>query len=173
MKKKSIKFYILIALGVVFLLYNIVWGINYLQYIPLQNAVGYNVTRGNYSVKKDGLIYATFAPDYLSFDGNLSISMPKYAKQGEVVKSVDMIIWPVFGGDYEVGISIVSTSEDEENTKDNVYATVSRSVKIELDEHMNPKTEEDKYLLEENQDMMDEIKAMYQRAYDMWGILGQ
>ena len=92
-------------------------------------------------------------------------------KPGDVL--VDMIIWPSINGTYEVGIAleIAKDSEITENKEGGSFSITTKSINIELDEHMNFRdeySEEVKKLFEENRET---IKAYYQKAYNMWGIL--
>lgn len=171
MKKKFKKRYILLFLAVCFLIYNIVWFVNWYSYRKMEKALGYNERYQSYVYKEDDFIYSVFPPHYLSLTGNYDISQS--VKLYEKPTTIGMVIWPEFFGEYEVGIIIEHHYLDEATSNENEYNYKSEKIYILLDEHMKPKNKESEQALAENADMLDEIEAMYERAYKRWGILKQ
>lgn len=174
-KKHLIIKIIVIVIVVFFIVYNGIWFYCYSIYKPFMDAVGKD-EYGRYAyMDADKITYYVAPPKYLTeFYGNLAISdFRKSDLQSEDIL-VDMIIWPSVKGTYEVGIMLQITENTETNGDKNSgsYSVTTKSMSFELDEHMNflkEYSKEDKQLFEENRET---IKSYYQKAYDMWGILG-
>ena len=173
-KKNLIVKIIIILLVLLLMVYNGIWFYCYSIYKPFMNAVGKNEDGMFICMDEDKCSYFVSPPEYpIEFYGNLAITDFRRSdiKPGDVL--VDMIIWPSINGTYEVGIAleIAKDSEITENKEGGSFSITTKSINIELDEHMNFRdeySEEVKKLFEENRET---IKAYYQKAYNMWGIL--
>ncbi len=171
MKKKFKKRYILFIVLGIFVIYNIIWMINFSYYNKMKKALGYHERYQRYVLVEDDFTYSVATPDYLSFTGNYAISQSVRPKVDEIVETVDMIIWPnLLKNKYEVGISFVK--HNTYKVSENEIGTESTETRVLLDENMNPLDEESEYVLSKHPEYMERIKMMYQKAYDKWGILG-
>ena len=176
-KKKHLIIKIIAVIIIVFLIvYNGIWYYCYSIYKPFMDVVGKD-EYGRYAFTDENkTMYYVAPPKYfIEFYGNLAISDFRKSdlKPGDIL--VDMIIWPSVKGTYEVGIVLQITEETETkgDSKSGSYSITTKDVSFELDENMNflkEYSDEDKKLFEENRDT---IEQYYQKAYDMWGILGK
>ena len=133
-KKKAI----LVVIGVlvlIFAIWNITWFVFMNNtYEPLLDAVNsqeHLVLED--SCVYDGYRYSVFPPSYLSFSGNLTISIydDENIEDGETRSS--LLIWPKINGEYEYGISLRVFDIDSE--KDGFSF---ESYSFILDEKMEP-----------------------------------
>ena len=99
---------------------------------------------------KEGFSYSVKYPDYLSFTGNLAISMPS---EDDDYFSDALIIWPNLLKGYEYGLILY----DEEN---NEYM-------IEIDENKNPKDSEYKEIVNDHKDNID---ILFEKADEVWKL---
>lgn len=163
MKKRKL----LIALGAVlscFIIYNIVWFLNWSSYNKYKDAVGCKEGSDKYyCIDSEGYRYSVFAPDYFRFVGNLAIGN-KVREEGNEHVTGGLIIWPLFMGGYEFEINISVPVETDNGIAYEPYSFM-------LDENGNniteDITEEEKKIFEENKEI---IMKLYKKAYDMWGI---
>lgn len=176
MKKKSLVIKIIIVVILIFLVvYHGIWYYCYSTYKTFMDAVGKD-EYGHYLYIDEGKKNYYVAPPKYPFEfyGNLAISDFRSSdlKSGDVL--VDMIIWPSVNGTYKVGfmLQIVEELELDENIAGKSYIISTKNVSFELDEQKNflhEYNEEEKKLFEENRQKVD---AYYEKAYQMWGILG-
>lgn len=164
---------IVVAIIIVFLIvYNVIWFYCYSIYKPFMDVVGRDEYGNRACMDEDRVVYSVFPPDYFfDFTGNLAICDYRKSdlKPGDIL--VDMIIWPSIKGTYKVGFAL-SVAEETEKKGDS-YSITTKGAAFELDENMNflkEYSDEDKKLFEEHRDT---IERYYQKAYDMWGILGK
>ena len=151
--KKFLK--IILVILIVFILLNIVWfswrAIKYNNYSKgMDKNTAYSIFVPKY-LKNDeeGFSYSVKYPDYLSFTGNLAISMPS---EDYDYFSDSLIIWPNLRG-YEYGLILY----DEEN---NEYM-------IEVDESKKPKDSEYKEILNDHKDNID---ILFEKANKFWNL---
>lgn len=163
-----------IFIGVILIfivLFHILWFYNYTTYEPYMKAVGIG-EYGGYTYTDDVLTYAAFPPRYPQFTGNLSIcDIYRYGEMQEGDVLVDMIIWPSINGEFTVGLTIKIVKST--NEQEGIYNLDTISFSYELDENknfLNDYTEEE---LQYYYDYEYIINTFYEKAYKMWGILGE
>lgn len=168
MKKKSIKFKIIIGIIGLFVIYNIIWGVyTFIKWKPYCDAVGYDEKLEGYVVvlgennTTDNFVYSVALPKYLSFGGNLSLSQVEIT--GSDRPTVDLIIFPEMGG-YRI---IVGLSTYEHQEYDTYVHSAGSLVLNEKMEFYDEPTEEDKKVYEE---YYPEIKNAFDKIDEMWGI---
>lgn len=158
---------ILLALSILFVLYNAVWSVYVaLRYEPFCKELGSEVGTGMDYLQRNGYTYSVHKPPYLSFTGNLSITENiVYKAESSETITVDLTIWPRGIDDYEVGVGIVQTTINYGTHSINSICT-----QMMLDESLNllDNTPENRKLYEEN---LDKIEKLYSLAYEIWGIL--
>lgn len=159
--KKIIK-KIVVGIFALFLILNLVWLWYWFQYKNYRNAVGYDEQSDRYFyTDADGYRYAVFSPDYLRFEGNLTVGNVVWVEdQNECMCS--LIIWPLFTGGYEYGIMIYVPVEDENGYTYESYNIMMDETGEPLSEDL---TENEFKLIEKNKDLIDTV---YKKAYDMW-----
>lgn len=163
MKRQKIFIAIEIILGC-FLIYNIVWFVNWRSYGKYKNSVGYEDSTNRYFCNdSEGYRYAVFAPEYLRFVGNLTVGNNVWSDKIEE-STCSLIIWPLFMGGYEFGVNIYVPIKADENF---VYRSYSFLLDENGDNISGKLSKEEKTVLEENKDL---IRNTYQKAYKMWGI---
>ena len=152
--KKFLK--IILVILIVFILLNIVWfswrAIKYNNYSKgMDKNKSYSFSVPKYLKNdKEGFSYSVKYPDYLSFTGNLAISMPS---EDDDYFSDALIIWPNLLKGYEYGLILY----DEEN---NEYM-------IEIDENKNPKDSEYKEIVNDHKDNID---ILFEKANKFWNL---
>ncbi|MCD8118789.1 MAG: hypothetical protein LUE29_04795 [Lachnospiraceae bacterium] len=162
MKKTVVK--IVTCLCILFAILNCIWFFYWHSFRSYKNAVGYEESTDRYiTVDSDGYRYAVFAPGYLRFQGNLTVGNAVWGEETDEC-ACSLIIWPLFSGGYEYGITIYVPVSTESG-----YAYESYS--FTMDENGEPLSEElsedEIQLLEDN---TEKIELVYQKAYEMWGI---
>ena len=151
--KKFLK--IILVIVILFVLINIVWfswrAIKYNKYSKGMNKnKTYTIFVPKYLKNdKEGFSYSVKYPDYLSFTGNLAISMPS---EDYDYYSDSLIIWPTLNG-YEYGVILY----DEKN---NEYM-------IEIDENKKPKDVEYKEVINDHKDNID---VLFDKASEFWNL---
>ncbi len=164
MKKQKILKIVGMIVLLSFVIYNVIWFANWNSYNKYKNSVGYEAdTKRYFCTDSEGCRYAVFAPNYLSFVGNLTVGNNIWEERGEQT-TCSLIIWPLFMGGYEFGVNLyVPLRTDDE--------LVYKSYSFVLDENGNSisdeLTEDEKKMLDENTEV---IKKMYKKAYEMWQI---
>ena len=144
---------IILVILIIFILINIIWfcwrAIKYNSYSKgMDKNTSYSIFVPKYLKNdKEGFSYSVKYPDYLSFTGNLAISMPS-----EDYFSDSLIIWPNFKG-YEYGLILY----DEEN---NEYM-------IDVDENKSPKDSEYKEIANDHKDNID---ILFEKANEFWNL---
>ena len=144
---------IILVILILFILINIIWfcwrAIKYNSYSKgMDKNTSYSIFVPKYLKNdKEGFSYSVKYPDYLSFTGNLAISMPS-----EDYFSDSLIIWPNLKG-YEYGLILY----DEEN---NEYM-------IDVDENKNPKDSEYKEIANDHKDNID---ILFEKANEFWNL---
>ncbi len=152
--KKFLKTILVIL--ILFILMNIVWFswrvIKYNNYSKgMDKNTSYSIFVPKYlKTDNEGFSYSVKYPDYLSFTGNLAISMPS---EDYDYFSDSLIIWPTLLKGYEYGLILY----DEEN---NEYM-------IEIDENQNPKESENEEIINEHK---DNIKILFNKANEVWNL---
>lgn len=149
-----------------FLMYNIVWGINCYQYRKYEKKVGYDEQRQSYVIEKDGYLFSVFRPDYLSFTGNLAINKRIIYGDKQEYNYIDMLIWPTLTGKFTVGIMIKHETTSQSETSMQVKGD---SVDLEFDEK-GALVPECAHLEKDYLEHKDEIEKLYSMAEEMWGI---
>ena len=99
---------------------------------------------------KEGFSYSIKYPDYLSFTGNLAISMPS---EDYDFYTDSLIIWPNFFKDYEYGVILY----DENN---NEYM-------IEVNENKEPKEPEYQEIIDIHKENID---ILFDKANEFWNL---
>ena len=165
--KKKMLFTVIGVLVSIFTIWNIFW-FSFMNktYKPLLDAVNnQGHTVGENSCAYDGYRYSVFQPSYLSFTGNLSMSIydDENIEDGETMSS--LLIWPKINGEYEYGVSLRVFEIDSE--KDGFSF---ESYSFLLDEKMEPLKELNPVEKEIYEQEKETIKSMYEKAYNMWGI---
>lgn len=165
--KKRIWLFISLVLVVVFILWNILW-LLFLDstYKPLIDAVNnYEFSIAEDNCIYDGYSYNVFKPSYLSFSGNLSMSLYCEDEIENNETRCSLLIWPKLSGNYEYGVTlrVYKKDNDKEVFSFDIYAFL-------LDEKMNPIEKLDPLELEIYEKEKDVIKSMYMKAHYMWGI---
>lgn len=150
---------ILSVIAVVFILFNIVWGLNRsIVYNPFKEALG----GGKTMLNEGDYCYGIGYPKWPEFTGNLYIT--ENMNQNE--DSVDILIWPSYDGSLEIGISVFQGEEhtgEGEDAIEEIAFMVDEQMNL-LDYH-NP---EIKKVYEEHQ---EDIRKLFRLAYQKWGIL--
>ena len=97
LKKKKIIKYALLTLTGIFLIWNIIWAVNYYNYYKFSS--GYEKTPINYVKSGKDYTYTVACPTYLSLTGNFALTNND---------NLSIIIWPAFlmQGTSEYGIGI-------------------------------------------------------------------
>ena len=167
MNKKKAILAVIGVLVLIFAIWNITWFVFMNNtYKPLLDAVNsqeHLVLED--SCVYDGYRYSVFPPSYLSFSGNLTISIydDENIEDGETRSS--LLIWPKINGEYEYGISLRVFDIDSE--KDGFSF---ESYSFILDEKMEPLKELNPVEKEVYEQEKEAIKSMYEKAYALWGI---
>jgi hypothetical protein len=149
MNNKKIKSFIILILTLIllFALYNLVW------YFATQSKYGGYVkdmdelfaNRSYVLEPGDGYLYNVKYPDYLSLTGNLGVT--------DEENGVALIIWPSFFGEDSYGVRIATD-------RDTYLVMVNKDIKAidSVDDDVI-----DKY--------KEEIKMLFQKADNKWGII--
>lgn len=156
-KKKAVKRFlkIILVIFILFILINIVWfswrAIKYNNYSKGMNKnLFYSAFVPKYlEDDKEGFSYSVKYPDYLSFTGNLSISMPIRSNNNY---TDSLIIWPNLRN-YEYGLILY----DENN---NEYM-------IEINENKEPKDSEYKEIINIHKENID---ILFDKANEFWNL---
>lgn len=101
---RKIAKYIILILIILFLIWNIVWAVNF--YCYHKTTEGYEKSPVSYIKSGKDYTYTVVKPHYLSFTGNFAITNNK---------ALSLIIWPgiFFKGDSEYGIGIYDHRSEE------------------------------------------------------------
>lgn len=166
MRKISTKLKIVIGVIALVLIVNLVWvGYSFFKWKPYCEAVGYSeeyedylYVEGDYETGRYS--YGVSLPGYLSFDGNLSISQAPFSNSN--APTIDLVIYPK-GSHYEIMVMI---SEYEYENED----TILEGHTLVLNEKMEFINEPSKDEQKTFDNFEKEIKVLYDKMYDMWGI---
>ncbi len=159
----------LILIVIAFIIYNLVWFVNYKRYIDFSNLTGKDEFGNSLFIDDEKISYSVGFPHYLGFTGNLAICSLRNDKlqNGDVM--VDIIIWPLpFSDKCEIGISlevIEDTTLDETG-----FNYTTDCIEIMVDKDLNPLeeyTDDQIALLEENRDT---IVKYLDKADGLWEI---
>lgn len=163
MKRRKI-FIVIGAILACFLAYNIVWFVNWYSYNGYKDAVGYEESTDRYFCEdSEGIRYAVFAPDYLRLVGNLTVGNNVWGDENKEA-TCSMIIWPLFMGGYEFGVTLYVPVDSDEGFAYSSYAFLMDENGDDISDGLS---QEEKDVLERNKEL---VEKMYQKAYDMWGI---
>lgn len=152
--KKFLK--IILIILVLFILINIAWfSWRFIKYHNYSKGMNKNKTYTIFVPKylkndKEGFSYSIKYPDYLSFTGNLAISMPS---EDYDFYTDSLIIWPNFFKDYEYGVILY----DENN---NEYM-------IEVNENKEPKEPEYQEIIDIHKENID---ILFDKANEFWNL---
>lgn len=137
---------------------------NWYRYNDFKKAVGYEESTGRYFTEdSEGYRYAVFAPDYLSLVGNLTVGNNVWGDKTEE-NSCSLIIWPLFTGGYEFGVSIYVPIEKEDGY---VYDSYEFLLDVKGNNLSKTLSQNETEMLEKNKEL---IQKVYKKAYDMWGV---
>jgi len=152
-KKKSHKIVViaLAALVLIFLGYNLIWGVRvyrtYIQFVPGMEEIHFLQT---YAIQdEDGYTYNVKVPSYLSYTGNLGVQPP-------IGGDCALIIWPGITSETAYGLFL---SDQDGHTH-----------AIKLDKNRMLAADESEYAKEVYEYNIDKVNDLFARADQMWSI---
>jgi len=152
-KKKSHKIVViaLAALVLIFLGYNLIWGVRvyrtYIQFVPGMEEIHFLQT---YAIQdEDGYTYNVKVPSYLSYMGNLGVQPP-------IGGDCALIIWPGITSETAYGLFL---SDQDGHTH-----------AIKLDKNRMLAADESEYAKEVYEYNIDKVNDLFARADQMWSI---
>ena len=172
-RSKRIFLRIFAVLAGLVVIYHIVWLINCLSYKKYVDRVGVDEFGNSSLIDEDGICYSAFYPNYLSLTGNLAICAvrPDDVKVGD--QFVDMIIWPKpFSDSFKIGIMLETVTESNYNETTHESEVATDRACFLLDEDTHFIDEPNQYELEQWETAQDAVATYYEKANEVWGILG-
>lgn len=152
-KKKSRKIIViaLTAVVLVFLVYNLIWGVHvyetYCRFVPGMEEIHFLHT---YAIQdEDGYTYNVKIPSYLSYTGNLGVQPP-------IGGDCALIIWPGITSETTYGLFL---SDQDGHTH-----------AIKLDKNRMLADDESEYIKEVYAFNIDKVNDLFARADNMWHI---
>lgn len=145
MKKRIFK-EIIIAFGIVIVIFNMIWLYNYSLFKEFNNGLEEYKKFQTYSTYEDGYSYNLKFPSYLSFVGNLAVSV----HDGD--NSYTLIIWPSRFKDTKYGVMVPEGH--------------GGNVSIMISEDLEAEDEYDQIYIDEN---IEQIEVLFQKAHEKFG----
>ena len=153
MKKKILK--IILAVIIVFAAFNIIWFTwSHIKYGKFSSGMEEGdfstfITRRYIYSDADHYDYLVKYPDYLSFTGNLCVGMPSVAEE---FFTDALIIWPMAGGGYELGVLLYDLENGSEYS---VY----------IDSEGNALSKEDEDVVSQHRDNIQNLLLMADKRW--------